>query len=99
MSEWIVALLGFLGGGGLMSLLTLRSTRRLKNAESRLAEVDANKNTIELLNKDVQLLMKREEERIKVQDMLCATCTYKQFYLMMEKRVNERINDKAFKQS
>lgn len=82
-----------------MSLLTLRSTRRLKNAESRLAEVDANKNTIELLNKDVQLLMKREEERIKVQDMLCATCTYKQFYLMMEKRVNERINGKAFKQS
>lgn len=82
-----------------MSLLTLRSTRRLKNAESRLAEVDANKNTIELLNKDVQLLMRREEERIKVQDMLCATCTYKQFYLMMEKRVNERINGKAFKQS
>lgn len=99
MSEWIVALLGSLGVGGLMSLLTLRSTRRLKNAESRLAEVDANKNTIELLNKDVQLLMKREEERIKVQDMLCATCTYKQFYLMMEKRVNERINGKAFKQS
>lgn len=82
-----------------MSLLTLRSTRRLKNAESRLVEVDANKNTIDLLNKDVQLLMKREEERIKVQDMLCSTCTYKQFYLMMEKRVNERINGKNCKQS
>lgn len=89
-----------------MSLLTLSSTRRLKNAESRLAElgtekaeIEANKATIQTLNMDVQLLMKREEERIKVQDMLCATCTYKQFYLMMEKRVNERINGKAFKQS
>ena len=91
----ISSAVGLVCGGGLVSLLTLRATRRLKNAESRLAEVDANKNTIDLLNRDVQLLMKREEERIKVQDMLCATCTYKQFFLKAEKRMNEIINENA----
>lgn len=87
---------GLVLGGGVVSLFTLRATRRLKNAESRLAEVDANKNTIDLLNKDVQLLMKREEERIKVQDMLCATCTYKQFFLKAEKRMHEMIKTNEF---
>ena len=91
----ISSAVGLVCGGGLVTIFTLRATRRLKNAESRLAEVDANKNTIDLLNKDVQLLMKREEERIKVQDMLCATCTYKQFFLKAEKRMNEFINEKA----
>ncbi|MDE6493297.1 MAG: hypothetical protein K2L50_01785 [Bacteroidales bacterium] len=62
------------------------------------AEIEANKSTIDMLNNDVQLLMKREEERIKVQDMLCATCTYKQFYLNVEKRMNDRINEKVLKQ-
>lgn len=91
----ISSAVGLVVGGGLTSLFTLRATRRMKNAESRLSEVDANKNTIALLSRDVELLMKREEERVKVQDMLCATCTYKQFFLKAEKRMNEFINEKA----
>lgn len=96
MLELIVGgVVGVITGGGLVTIFTLRSAKRLKAAESRLAEVDANKNTIDLLNKDVQLLMKREEERIKVQDMLCATCTYKQFFLKAEQRMNAMINENA----
>lgn len=87
----ISSAVGLVVGGGLQGIFTLRATRRLKNAESRLSEVDANKKTIDLLSKDVELLMKREEERVRVQDMLCSTCTYKQFFLKTEKRMHEMI--------
>lgn len=96
---------GFVIGGGLAAIFTLPFVRRLKRAESKLAEVgvkkaenEASQATIETLNMEVQLLKKRAKEQFEAQELFCKTCAYKQFYLAMENRLNNGINERRLKQ-
>ena len=94
-------MIGLLAGGGLGSLLSTRYVRKLKKEEARQKETESDVNEfkalrtiIDGLTEEVKFLQERLHSQVEMSDALCRDCTYKQFYLKMEKQANERINAK-----
>lgn len=61
-SEYITPILTFLGGGGLVGIFTIRSSRRKADVEVKVSEIDAIHMTVE---KVYQPLIDRQNQRIQ----------------------------------
>ena len=102
MKDVVLSVIGLLAGGGLGSLLSTRYVRKLKKEEARQKETESDVNEfnalrtiIDGLTEEVKFLQDRLHSQVEMSDALCKDCTYKQFYMKMEKRANEKINAKG----
>ena len=95
MADWIAALLGFIGGGGLAGLMTIGFSRRKAKTETDVAEISGLCKIIEAQGKEIASLLVQKQKMADTNETVCSNCTYKQFYLKMERMRNESINAKC----
>ncbi len=91
MSEWLQLLLGFVAGGGLVTLITLPFIVKKNKVQIALDEFNFCKERISWLEEKLH----KEKEMMRV---MCSDCCYKEFYKNRLDKLNNRINEQALKQ-
>lgn len=89
------ALGGFVTGGGLFALVTIRFARRQAKNKTIIEECEGLRKIIAGLYAEISTMETRLKECAVMSELVCKECTYKQFYLKMERKRNESINAKS----
>lgn len=84
-------MLGFVAGGGLVTLITLPFIVKKNKVQIALDEFNFCKERISWLEEKLH----KEKEMMRV---MCSDCCYKEFYKNRLDKLNNRINEQALKQ-
>ena len=85
----------FVLGGGLSTMLTIRTVRHNHRRDAELADFKALREIIEGQGIEIVDMRKRMNEQAAIWQTACNQCSYRAFYLDQEKRLNERISARA----
>lgn len=87
----------FVLGGGLSTLLTIRTVRHNHLRDAELGDFNALRSIIEGQGAEIAELQKRLNSQADVWRTSCIQCSYREFYLEQERRLNEKITARAEK--
>ncbi len=79
----------FVLGGGLSTLLTIRTVRHNHRRDAELGDFQGLRDIIEGQGVEIAGLQKRLNEQAAIWRTTCGQCSYRVFFLEQEKKLNE----------
>lgn len=88
----ITNICSFVVGGGLSTLLTIRTVRHNTKRDASLGDFNALRTIIEGQGHEIAALQKRINDQAEVWKKACLQCSFRTFFLEQERRMNENLS-------